>query len=46
MSNNERMVIDEENFSYEKFLWTLINEARLHKLPMEIIGSEFSDARG
>jgi hypothetical protein len=46
MSNNERMVIDEENFSYEKFLWTLLSEARLHKLPMEIIGSEISRRTG
>jgi predicted deacylase len=46
MSANERMVIDVENFSYEKFLWTLLNEARQHKLPMEIIGSEISRRTG
>jgi hypothetical protein len=46
MSANERMVIDEENFSYEKFLWTLLDEARMHKLPMEIIGSEISKRTG
>ena len=46
MSTNERMVMDAENFSYEKFLWTLLNETRLHKLPMEIIGSEISRRTG
>jgi hypothetical protein len=46
MSPNERSVIDVENFSYEKFLWTLLNETRQHKLPMEIIGSEISRRTG
>jgi hypothetical protein len=46
MSSNKRIVIDEEYFSFEKFLWTLLNEARLHKLPMEITGFEISNRTG
>jgi hypothetical protein len=46
MSANEHMVINQEYYSYEKFLWTLISEARHHKLPMEIIGSETSRRTG
>ncbi len=42
MSANEHLVIDEEYFSNEKFLWTFLNEAHQHKLPMKIIGSEIS----
>jgi murein peptide amidase A len=42
MSPNERMAVDEENFSYEKFLWVLLSEAHHHKLPMEVIGYEMS----
>jgi hypothetical protein len=40
------MVIDEEYFSYEKFIWTLLSEAHQHKLSMEIIGSEISRRTG
>jgi hypothetical protein len=46
MSQNERMVIDEEFFSYEKFLWTLLSEAHHHKVSMQIIGSEISRRTG
>ncbi len=46
MAVNEKMIVDEEYFSYEKFLWILLNEAHQHKLPMEIIGSEISRRTG
>jgi hypothetical protein len=36
------MLIDEEYFSYEKFIWALLNEAQHHKLSMEVIGFEES----
>jgi hypothetical protein len=42
MATHEKMIIDEQYFSYEKFIWSLLTEARQHKLPMEIIGSEIS----
>jgi len=46
MATNEKMIIDEQYFSYEKFIWSLLTEARQHKLPMEIIGSEISQRTG
>lgn len=46
MSSNERSIIDEEYYSYEKFLWALLNEAHLHKLPVEIIGTDQSQHTG
>lgn len=46
MSQNEKMVIEQEYYSYEKFIWTLLTEAHQHKLPMEIIGSEISRRTG
>lgn len=42
MSANEHMQIDEKYFSYEKFLWILLTEARQHKIDVQIIGSEIS----
>jgi len=46
MSPNERMIVDEANFSYEKFLWTLLNEANQRQLPIEIIGHEKCEYTG
>ena len=40
MSRNEKTILDEEFFSYEKFLWLLMDEAHHHKLPMQVIGYE------
>jgi hypothetical protein len=42
MTPKKKMAIDEENYSYEKFLWVLLSEAHHHKLPMEVIGYEMS----
>lgn len=42
MSTNEQLDIDEEYFSYEKYIWTLLTETRKHRLLMELIGFEFS----
>ena len=46
MSSNERMSVAEEFFSYEKFIWTLLNEAEQHNLPVEVIGIETSKRTG
>jgi predicted deacylase len=46
MSANEHMVIDEQYFSYEKFLWCLLAETRSHRISAEIIGSEISRRTG
>jgi predicted deacylase len=42
MSSNEKISVNEEYFSYEKFLWTLLSEAHHHKLQMDVIGYEMS----
>jgi predicted deacylase len=46
MSANETMEIDERYFSYEKFLWILLDEACQHKLEYQIIGTEVSRRTG
>ncbi len=46
MSSNERTPTAEKNYSYQKFVWTLLNEAELHNLPVEVIGSEASEYTG
>jgi hypothetical protein len=46
MAKNERTTLDEEYFSYEKYLWTLMDETHRRKLPMEIIGYETSKRTG
>jgi len=46
MSTNEKMPVDEEYFSYEKFIWTLLTKAHHHKLPVEVIGNETSKRTG
>jgi len=43
---NEHSVIDVENFSYEKFIWTLLTLAHLHKVPIERIGQEVCERTG
>jgi predicted deacylase len=46
MSSNEKMFVGEEFISYERFIWTLLNEAHQHKLPVEVIGYETSKRTG
>jgi hypothetical protein len=43
MSTNEKTIFGEEYYSYEKFLWELLNEAHRHKLQPEVIGYEMSE---
>jgi len=46
MSANEKTAIDEEYFSYEKFIWMLLSEAHHHQLLTEVIGHESSKRTG
>lgn len=46
MSSNERALIDEEYYSYEKYLWTLLNAAHHHKIAMDVIGNDISNRTG
>lgn len=46
MSSNEKTLIDEEYYSYEKFIWVLLNEAHRRKIPIEVIGQETSERTG
>jgi len=46
MSSNERTPLAEEYFSYEKFIWELLNEADQRKLQVEVIGNETSRHTG
>lgn len=46
MAKNEKIEIDEKNYSYEKYLWLLLDEAHHHRLPMEVIGYETSKRTG
>ena len=46
MSKNEYMAVGEEYISYERFIWTLLDEAHQHKLPTEVIGHETSRRTG
>jgi len=43
MSPNEKMSIPEEFFSYQKYLWMLLNEAEQHNLDLQLIGYELCE---
>lgn len=43
---NEHSVIDINNFSYEKYVWTLLTLAHHHKIPIERIGQEECERTG
>lgn len=46
MSANEMTPVDEQNFTYEKFVWTLLNLARKRKLLLQEIGQDKSHRTG
>jgi predicted deacylase len=43
---NEHMAVQPGDFTYEKFIWTLLTEAHNRKLTIEIIGQETSQYTG